>query len=166
MSKPRPPIWFLSLIQPWASLLVEGHKKIETRGWRFIPRYRGIVAVHASKAKPDATCCSTTDALDDLRMASPAHLIRGAVLGVVNLFESRKFNRIEADIDERERQYGDFAPGRVGLWCNFPWALPEPIPCNGRVGFYRAPAAIEAAIWKQIPDYGADPAIASRCDTS
>ena len=37
----------LSLWQPWASLMAEGAKKIETRSWQ--TNYRGLVAVHASK---------------------------------------------------------------------------------------------------------------------
>jgi hypothetical protein len=36
----------LSLLQPWASLLVFGEKMIETRSWK--TSYRGPVAIHAS----------------------------------------------------------------------------------------------------------------------
>ena len=39
----------LSLRQPWASLIADGHKTIETRTWR--TRYRGPLAIHAS-ARP------------------------------------------------------------------------------------------------------------------
>ena len=41
----------LSLRQPWASLIADGHKTIETRTWR--TRYRGPLAIHAS-ARPYA----------------------------------------------------------------------------------------------------------------
>ena len=36
----------LSLIQPWASLIALGEKRIETRSWG--TRYRGPLAIHAS----------------------------------------------------------------------------------------------------------------------
>ena len=36
----------LSLRQPWASLIADGRKTIETRTWR--TRYRGPLAIHAS----------------------------------------------------------------------------------------------------------------------
>lgn len=36
----------LSLLQPWASLLVFGEKQVETRSWK--TDYRGPVAIHAS----------------------------------------------------------------------------------------------------------------------
>ncbi|MXY46612.1 MAG: ASCH domain-containing protein [Chloroflexi bacterium] len=39
----------LSLRQPWASLIADGRKTIETRTWR--TRYRGALAIHAS-ARP------------------------------------------------------------------------------------------------------------------
>ena len=39
----------LSLIQPWASLAVLGHKKIETRSWN--TKYRGELFIHASSKK-------------------------------------------------------------------------------------------------------------------
>jgi len=40
---------FLTLVQPWASLIAEGHKSIETRGYS--TKYRGPLAIHAGKAK-------------------------------------------------------------------------------------------------------------------
>jgi hypothetical protein len=41
----------LSLIQPWASLIVLGEKRIETRSWP--TRHRGHLAIHANKNLPD-----------------------------------------------------------------------------------------------------------------
>ena len=40
----------LSLIQPWASLVVIGAKQIEVRKWK--TRYRGELLIHASKGFP------------------------------------------------------------------------------------------------------------------
>lgn len=50
----------LSLTQPWASLVAIGAKRIETRSWP--TRYRGPVAIHASKAFPraDRQLCITS----------------------------------------------------------------------------------------------------------
>ena len=39
----------ISLLQPWASLVVMGAKTIETRGWG--TKYRGPILIHASKGK-------------------------------------------------------------------------------------------------------------------
>ncbi len=42
---------FLTIRQPWASLIAVGAKTIETRGWS--TTYRGPLAIHAGKAKPE-----------------------------------------------------------------------------------------------------------------
>jgi len=39
----------ISLWQPWASLVIGGHKQFETRSWR--TRYRGLLAIHAARSK-------------------------------------------------------------------------------------------------------------------
>lgn len=41
---------FLTIRQPWASLIAVGAKTIETRGWS--TKYRGSLAIHAGKAWP------------------------------------------------------------------------------------------------------------------
>ncbi len=41
----------ISLIQPWATLVAEGYKRFETRGW--YTDYRGPLAIHATKGHPD-----------------------------------------------------------------------------------------------------------------
>lgn len=38
----------ITLLQPWASLIALGAKKIETRGWP--TKYRGPLAIHAGKS--------------------------------------------------------------------------------------------------------------------
>lgn len=41
----------ITVRQPWASLIAAGVKTIETRSWS--TKYRGPLAIHAGKAKPD-----------------------------------------------------------------------------------------------------------------
>ena len=41
----------ITLWQPWASLVVHGYKRWETRSWR--TPYRGWLAIHAAKREPD-----------------------------------------------------------------------------------------------------------------
>ncbi len=40
----------ISLIQPWATLIIHGAKRFETRGWRTL--YRGPLTIHASGCFP------------------------------------------------------------------------------------------------------------------
>jgi len=47
----------LSLLQPWASLLVFGEKQVETRSWK--TDYRGPVAIHASQNEKHVSSIKT-----------------------------------------------------------------------------------------------------------
>ena len=40
----------ITILQPYASLIVAGHKKYETRSWD--TPYRGKIAIHSGKGKP------------------------------------------------------------------------------------------------------------------
>src|SRR5689334_19695899 len=51
MIYPDLPLKALSIQQPWAWLIVNGHKDIENRDWR--TKYRGLVAIHAGKKMDD-----------------------------------------------------------------------------------------------------------------
>lgn len=42
----------ISLQQPWASIIVDGPKRIENRSRNFVGSYRGPVLIHASKYRP------------------------------------------------------------------------------------------------------------------
>lgn len=53
MIHPDIPEKALSIMQPWAWLIVNGHKDIENRDWP--TKYRGPVAIHAGK-KVDEDC--------------------------------------------------------------------------------------------------------------
>ena len=44
-------IKFITLTQPWATLVALGVKRIETRSWR--TPYRGLLGIHAAKSYPD-----------------------------------------------------------------------------------------------------------------
>jgi activating signal cointegrator 1 len=107
----------LTLIQPWASLIIDGRKTIETRknAWS----HRGPVAIHAG-LKVDREAC--------IRFGyNPDTIPRGAVLGLVNMYDCVRFPDLRTPPDE----YGDFTPGRHGYLLQ--WAKPfsSPIPARG-----------------------------------
>jgi hypothetical protein len=75
----------ISIRQPWAWLIVQGHKTIENRSWP--TRLRGPVLIHASKtASPD-------DALvrewvrTKFGIVIPAVLDRGGIVGQVEIID-------------------------------------------------------------------------------
>src|ERR1700761_8791739 len=52
----------LSILQPWAWLIVQGHKDIENREWR--TSHRGRVLIHTGKTPPDE--CDVEDLMSGL----------------------------------------------------------------------------------------------------
>jgi hypothetical protein len=130
----------LTLTQPWATLVILGVKRWETRSWK----PRGIapgdrIAIHAAKGW-------TRDDVDfafDLAgrglllrtgAATPGELPRGAVLGTVVFTGYRPTAGMEpGDIEEL---LGDFTPGRFAWGLTLPREFARPVPARGALGLW------------------------------
>src|SRR5262245_29133635 len=102
----------LSLIQPWATLLVLGEKKIETRSWG--TRHRGPLAIHASKTtSPDLEQLCREEPFRSLLLKhglSHLTLPRGFLLGTVHVADCLQTDLLP--VPAQEETLGDFRPGR------------------------------------------------------
>jgi activating signal cointegrator 1 len=66
----------ISICQPWATLIVIGAKRFETRSWK--TDYRGILAIHASKTKVPHACHSSDAGVQRvILIADPGNIMRG-----------------------------------------------------------------------------------------
>ena len=54
----------LSIKEPWASLIMNGTKKIETRSWK--TKYRGEIYIHASLSKAKITKPEVYELIKDM----------------------------------------------------------------------------------------------------
>jgi hypothetical protein len=72
----------LSIRQPWASLIVLGHKDVENRTWR--TDYRGSVLVHASLRADDITA-DEIERRFGVRLSNDPP--RGGIVGVTKLID-------------------------------------------------------------------------------
>lgn len=142
----------LTLLEPWASLMAAGLKRIETRSW--CTDYRGELVIQASASKKSCRHSYDVEKLfkeagmpwpDDWPV-SPEGYPRGRILGVCRLIDC-----VEMDADiinrvpQRERAFGVWAPGR------FAWIAPsfrrvEPIPWKGSLGLWKVPPELEARL--------------------
>lgn len=119
----------LSLTQPWATLVVTGRKRVETRGWPTSIRER--IAIHASKAMPGyAREAAIAFGLD------PDALPRGAIVGQVSLVGCVPTHEARPHLSAEELWFGDFADGRFVWYLTTPTEEPEPIPARGMLGFW------------------------------
>ena len=118
----------LSIMQPWAWLIVNGHKAIENRSWRC--HYRGPILIHAGK-KVDR------DTLQDLR--DRWHPVTGTVLPneIVAPYQIETGGIVgEAEIvDCVERSEDPWFVGRFGIVLRNARPLPFR-PCKGALGFF------------------------------
>ena len=112
----------LSFWQPYASLIADGRKKIETRHWELF--YRGQLAIHAAK-KVDRTACVTFG-------YDPDTIPRGAILCIVNVDGCVRFPHDSAPPDV----YGNFAAGRFGILMTLLDKFPKAVPAKGRQGLW------------------------------
>jgi len=116
----------LSLIQPWAELIVQGRKTIELRKWN--TKFRGIFYVHASM-KTDKNKCR------ELKI-NPETLINGAILGKCELIDVKKYNSKEELRKDSEKH---FAPEYKIPCYGFILKNAEkikPLKCRGKLGFF------------------------------
>jgi hypothetical protein len=125
----------LSLLQPWASLVVMGAKKIETRSWS--TRHRGDLLIHASSGKagallaveyPFAKYISNFNALPF-----------GAIIGKVQLEEVVQIETLSLsplqlnELSLEERAFGDYGVGRWGWILSEAIEFKSPIPISGHL---------------------------------
>jgi hypothetical protein len=115
----------LSVTQPWAQLIADGRKRIETRSWH--SAYRGPLAIHASATKIDA------DIARGFGYDPPA-IVRGAVIAIAELFHCQQMTSewIELQTTD-ERRYGFYGPGRWAWHLRLLKVLGEPIPAKGHL---------------------------------
>lgn len=140
------PDFALSIQQPWAWLIVNGHKDIENRSWR--TSRRGPVAIHAGK-KEDIDCLVAlthnggpyhpvngrdfpidtgqrlvgSDGVFDLFSPPAWHDQKGGIVGVAEI------------VDCIDRSSSEWFVGEYGFVLRDAQPVPF-IPCRGTLGFF------------------------------
>lgn len=127
----------LSLRQPWAELILQGRKTIETRTWR--TAHRGVFAIHAAW-KVDGEVAA-------LYGLEPESLVSGALVGTAEIVDVIEFDdeswaalRDQHLVPESDHQ------GRAGWRLEKARRLAEPIPMRGLPGLF----PLEEAVVEQI----------------
>jgi len=141
----------LSLWQPWATLVVNQDKLIETRSWG--TNYRGLLAIHAGKRWSASIAeismrepfRSAVQSYFDARPWGP-RLAFGAIIGTVHLSSVYKIKG-PADVQNvghPELEFGDYSVGRYMWVLDTARAFRDPIPYTGRQGLFDVPDSVIA----------------------
>lgn len=133
----------LTLTQPWATLVILGIKRWETRGWCPSPENRrGRIAVHAAKGWTKADREFAAELHEDgVLPVAPADLPLGALLGTVRLDGLARTTTAVTypEVTDLEQELGDYSPGRYAWQLGDPRPLPEPLPWRGALGLWDGP---------------------------
>lgn len=132
----------ISLWQPWASLMMLGEKKIETRIWT--TKHRGPLAIHAASKMPASWLGQSRNTREfgeelsavlhvDFEKLGPAinKMPRGVILCVVNVISIEPTEKVVGDLPARERVFGNYDVGRYAWHTELMDVFTEPIPAKG-----------------------------------
>jgi hypothetical protein len=140
--------WAISLWEPWATLLVYGHKRYETRSWCWPEHKRGCILIHAAKrwTGDQRRLIQTLPFRHLLQLCgvdSERDFHRGCVIGSVQpgwCYQTAGF--VTTDV---ERAVGDWAPGRYATEMHKP-ARCLPFPYRGSQGFFEVTVPVSAQL--------------------
>jgi len=131
---PDLPLKAISIMQPWAWLIVNGHKDIENRDWA--TKFRGFVAIHAGKKLDETAAISVDRAYHPvsgrrIRFAAEGHAYqRGGIVGVAEIVDC--IPHANSDLQD---ECSEWFVGRYGFLLRN--ARPVSfIPCKGALSFF------------------------------
>lgn len=137
----------ITIWQPWASLLVSGRKRYETRSWA--TPYRGPIAIHAAKRPVRQTIDAlvadrgagwlTLDYFDSLfmRPGELNQLPTGAIVGTAILTRCNLVTEaFVAKLTPMELALGDFTLGRYAWEFHGMIPVDLPVPAKGMQGLW------------------------------
>lgn len=122
----------ITMKEPWASMIAHGFKKMETRSWA--TSYRGKIAIHAGKGKPDKAWMDNVPEM--MEMVGDIH--PGCVIAIADLVDCIPItdNLIE-EVKRSRCEYisGFYSAGR------FAWVLEnvkqiDPVKAKGKLGLW------------------------------
>lgn len=134
----------ISLLQPWASLVVMGIKTIETRNWG--TGYRGPILIHASQGKAGSLfACEPPfkNYIPDFK-----RLPYGAIIGRATISDVIRMENIDLPeelinrLTMEERAFGDYSHGRFAWLLETPEQFVNPIPARGTLSIWEYPGDI------------------------
>jgi hypothetical protein len=137
----------ISLIQPYATLIMLGYKQYETRSWA--TKHRGLLGIHASAGKPAwAREVAATD--PEISTILEQHnlkfddLPRGQLLGTCVVDSMHKMDETwDLVLSDTEIACGDYSNGRYAWALSHVWVFPKPIPCRGALSLWEVPAEVK-----------------------
>lgn len=113
----------LSIRQPWAWLIISGHKDIENRTWTPSQSPPITIAIHAAQKLDKEGYARVKEIFPEIDLPSPDQFLLGGIIGLV--------------------EYRGWVANSPSPWFSGPkgWILSNPrkiafVPCRGRLGLF------------------------------
>jgi hypothetical protein len=116
----------LSVRQPWAWLIIAGHKDIENRTWYTRPS--GKIGIHAGLNRTELPGMIALVEREYGIVVPEQELVFGAVIGTADM--------VECVVESKSRWF----EGPYGFVLKNPKRFAKPIPASGKIGFFFLPA--------------------------
>lgn len=128
----------LSLLQPWATLVVIGVKTIETRSWG--TKYRGPILIHASQGKAGSIFASEPPFkkyIHEFKKLPFGSIIGQATITNVIRVEDLGMNvELINRLTMEEKAFGDYSEGRYAWILEDAVQFDNPIPARGTLSIW------------------------------
>lgn len=125
----------ISLLEPWASLVKENIKCIETRSWK--TNYRGELYIHASKRKLTKNNCN--EYKEQLNLLKDKNFKYGYIIAKCKLIDCKHMDKeLINEIKKNHNEYicGDYSIGRYAWVLEDIELLEIPISAKGQLGIW------------------------------
>lgn len=133
----------ISLWQPWASLIMLGLKRFETRSWA--TKHRGPLLIHASKKivpwnelfqeLSHADRCKIWIVINQA-YGSYENMPTGAILGAVDVRQMYRTEQIKPQLSALEIACGDYSDNRFAWELKNTKPFDKPILAKGKQGLW------------------------------
>lgn len=137
----------ITLHQPWANLIADGYKTIETRGWP--TNHRGLIAIHAGRKSADEGITSVARSLAPIAPQIPVELWRavhdgpfrlGAIVATACIVDCIRMDSSGGWAhDPIEHALGFYAPDRYSWILTGVQKLERPVVARGAQGIWELP---------------------------
>ena len=132
----------LSIQEPYATLIMEQKKRVETRSWK--TKYRGEIYIHASISKAHIKRITNPEILDWMK---DAQLHFGYIICKAQLVDCIEMTEeyIEKVKSEEHLEYilGEYKVGRYAWVLENVEVLEQPIPAKGKLGIWTYEKVLE-----------------------
>ncbi len=134
----------ISLLQPWATLVVMGVKTIETRSWA--TQHRGAILIHASQGKAGSIFAYESPFKkyipDFKKLPFGAIVGQASITDVVRVENLELTDEIINRLTMEERAFGDYSEGRYAWILEDEKQFDNPIPARGTLSIWEYPDSI------------------------